>query len=82
MVKKKNKQISKKKRMMAPLKFGTTIFFGGNKNTVHTCRMELMRMVLKPGIGNGEQESGNECTAVFRITIQNGERRKIKWSGN
>ena len=26
--------------------------------------------------GNGERESGNECTAVFRITIQNGGRRK------
>ena len=24
------------------------------------------------GTGNGERESGNECTAVFRITIQNG----------
>ena len=28
------------------------------------------------GTGNGERESGNECTAVFRITIQNGGRRK------
>ena len=24
------------------------------------------------GTENGERESGNECTAVFRITIQNG----------
>ena len=28
------------------------------------------------GTGDGERESGNECTAVFRITIQNGGRRK------
>ena len=26
--------------------------------------------------GNGERGTGNECTAVFRITIQNGGRRK------
>ena len=30
----------------------------------------------EPGTGNGERESGNECTAVFRITIQNGGCRK------
>ena len=33
-------------------------------------------MLLKAGTGNGERESGNECTAVFRITIQNGGRMK------
>ena len=38
--------------------------------------MAVFRMLLKAGTGNGERESGNECTAVFRITIQNGGRRK------
>ena len=33
-------------------------------------------MLLIPGTGNGERESGNECTAVTRLTIQNGGRRK------
>ena len=30
--------------------------------------------------GNGERESGKECTAVFRITIQNvGRRKRTTW---
>ena len=33
-------------------------------------------MLLIPGTGNGERESGNECTAVTRLIIQNGGRRK------
>ena len=36
----------------------------------------------EPGTGNGERESGKECTAVFHITIQNGGPRKTKRSGN
>ena len=28
-------------------------------------------MLLKPEMGNGERESGNECTAVIPIRIQN-----------
>ena len=34
------------------------------------------------GTGNRERESGNECTAVIRIRIQNGGRNHGKGSGN
>ena len=30
------------------------------------------------GTGIGERKSGNECTAVTRLIIQNGGRRKIR----
>ncbi len=29
----------------------------------------------RPGTGNRERESGNECTAVIRIRVQNGRRK-------
>ncbi len=40
------------------------------------------RVLLIPGMGNRERESGNECTAVIRIRIQNGGRQHGKGSGN
>ena len=35
-------------------------------------------MLLIPGTGNGERESGNKCTAVTRMRIQNGGQKKRK----
>ena len=35
-----------------------------------------------PGTGNGEPESGNECTAVTRLRNQNGRQEKRKALGN
>ena len=35
-------------------------------------RSRINRMLLKLGTENGERESGNECTVVTRLRIQNG----------
>ena len=37
----------------------------------------MRRMLLKLGTVNGEWESGNECTAVVSIRIQNGGQNDI-----
>ena len=37
-------------------------------------QLKEKRMLLIPGTGNRERESGNECTAVTRQRIQNGGR--------
>ena len=36
----------------------------------------VTRMLLISGMGNGERESGNKCTAVTPLRIQNGGQRK------
>ena len=40
----------------------------------------VTRMLLISGMGNGERESGNKCTAVTRLRIQNGGQKKRKGS--
>ena len=41
---------------------------------------EKILILLIPGTGNGERESGNECTAVTCLRIQNGGLKKRKGS--
>ena len=50
------------------------IFGDCNMRLLFTSRKKTtsVRMLLKLGTGNGERESGNECTAVTRLRIQNG----------